>query len=362
MIKAITVIGTRPQYIKASVVSPFLKGSGIDEVIIDTGQHYSRNLSDIFIDDLKISKIKYNLEIGSFTHGKQTGQMLEGIEKILIQEKPDCTIVYGDTNSTLAGALAAVKLHIPAIHVEAGLRCFNRKLPEEVNRVIIDHISHLLFTPTLTANENLGKEGITKNVFFTGDVMYDLALIVRKNLDIESILGKFKLENRKFVLVTFHRQENTDEPEALKRIWRALMQLAEKGIKIFFPIHPRALKALESHQLIKEKIPANLMMVDPISYRDMAALEAAAGCIITDSGGVQKEAYFHGTRCIVLRQETSWVELIDNNWNILAGTDTDKIINKTINLLNSPAKKEKSSIFGDGNAGKKIAELIRNNI
>jgi len=362
MIKAITIIGTRPQYIKASVVSPFLKDSGIDEAIIDTGQHYSRNLSDIFIDDLNISKIKYNLEIGSSTHGKQTGQMLEGIEKILMQETPDCTIVYGDTNSTLAGALAAAKLHIPVIHIEAGLRCYNRELPEEVNRVIIDHISHLLFTPILTANENLKKEGITRNVFFAGDVMYDLALNVRKNLDIESILGKFKLEKRKFVLVTFHRQENTDQPEALKKIWQALIQLAEKGIKIFFPIHPRTLKALESHRLIKGKIPANLVLVDPISYRDMVALETAAGCIITDSGGVQKEAYFHGTRCIILRKETSWVELIRNNWNILAGTNTTKIVNKTINLLKSPAAKEKSSIFGDGNAGKKIAKLIRQHI
>lgn len=359
MIKVITVIGTRPQYIKASVVSPFLKDNSIDEIIIDTGQHYSKNLSDIFIDDLNISKIKYNLGIGSSTQGKQTGQMLEGIEKVLIEEEPDCTIVYGDTNSTLAGTLAAVKLHIPVIHIEAGLRCYNRGLPEEVNRVVVDHISQFLFTPTLTANENLKKEGIVKNVFFVGDIMYDLALKVGGSLDIESILEKFQLKKKEFVLVTFHRQENTDDPEALKSIWRALIELAGKGIKIFFPVHPRTSKALASQGLIGKKQPVNLILAQPISYREIAALEAAAGCIITDSGGVQKEAYFHGTRCVILRNETSWVELVDNNWNILAGAETKKIVDETVKLINSPVVKQTGSIFGDGHAAEKVATIIK---
>jgi UDP-GlcNAc3NAcA epimerase len=359
--KIISIVGARPQFIKAALISRKLREKGIKEILLHTGQHYDFNMSDIFFSELRLPKPDYYLEIGSGNHGEQTGKMLIEIEKVLIKEKPDIVIVYGDTNSTLAGALAASKLHIPVAHVEAGLRSYNKKMPEEINRVLTDHISTWLFAPSQTAVKNLEKEGITKNVYNVGDVMFDIALESIKKVNEEQVLNKYNVKPKKFILATIHRAENTDNKENLLNIWQALNEIANKGYKILFPLHPRTKKAINNFKINLESKSKNLILTDPVSYFEMLSLEKNASLIITDSGGVQKEGYFWGTPCIIPRNETEWVELVEIGFNALAGTDKEKIIALTLEKL-----KENLNIFttlnynfyGSGNASDRIINIL----
>jgi len=285
--------------------------------------------------------------------------MFMEIGKVLLKEKPDIMLVYGDTNSTLAGALASSKLHIPVAHVEAGLRSYNKKMPEEINRVLTDHISKYLFAPTETAVKNLEKEGIIEGVYNVGDVMFDVALESIKKVDEEKILSKFGLKPKDFILTTIHRAENTDNKENLKAILEALQELAKKGFKILFPIHPRTKNAIENYGLeIKEN--NNILIVEPVSYFEMVALEKNAKVIITDSGGVQKEGYFFGTPCVIPRNETEWVELVDIGFYVLSGAKRDKIVEETIKKFYENKKIKIENLYGEGNSSKKIVEILAN--
>ncbi len=354
--KLVSIVGARPQFVKAGIVSRELRKRGIKEIFIHTGQHYDFNMSDVFFKELGLPKPDYYLGIGSGLHGEQTGKMLIEIEKVLLKEKPDIVLVYGDTNSTLAGALASSKLHIPVAHVEAGLRSFNKKMPEEINRVLTDHISKYLFAPTETAIKNLEKEGITEGVYNVGDVMYDVALESIKKINEEEVLSKFGLKSKDFILTTIHRAENTDNKENLKAILDALQELAKKGFKMLFPIHPRTKNAVENFGLeIREK---NILIVEPVSYFEMVALEKNAKVIITDSGGVQKEGYFLGTPCVIPRNETEWVELIDSGFNVLTGADKNKIVKAVEGKVKFSPSRRNISLYGNGDASKKITDIL----
>ena len=358
--KVLSIVGARPQFIKAGIVSRKLRSKSIKEVLLHTGQHYDFNMSDIFFKELNIPKPDYWLGIGSGTHGEQTGKMLVEIEKVLIKEKPDIVLVYGDTNSTLAGALAAVKLHIPVAHVEAGLRSYNRKMPEEVNRVLTDHISEILFAPTDAAVENLKKEGITNGVYKVGDVMFDIALEVANKVNEEEILAKYNLIHKGFVLVTIHRAENTTK-ESFIKIWNALNRLANVGIKLFFPVHPRTRRVIEELYLLPKS--ENLVLSEPVSYFEMVALEKSAKVIITDSGGVQKEGYFFKTPCVIPREETEWIELVDIGFNTLTGLDENKIYEVTLQLFYEDPnlgvrKGVLPKFYGEGNASDKVVSIL----
>lgn len=323
--KVVTIVGARPQFIKAAAVSrEFLKHPGmVEEIIVHTGQHYYPNMSEVFFDELEIPAPKYNLEVAGGSHGSMTGRMLEGIEQILLNERPNWVLIYGDTNSTLAGALAAVKLHIPVAHVEAGLRSFNMRMPEEVNRILSDRVSSLLLCPTDSAVENLSREGITRDVYNVGDVMYDVALYYRDRARKESrILDQLNLEKGNFALATCHRAENTDVPERLESIMSSLAKIAEE-LPVVLPLHPRTRKLLQSHKLAHYL--DSLKVVEPLPFLDMVALEQAAKVILTDSGGVQKEAYFYRVPCITMRDETEWVETVALGWNQLVGASSRAI-------------------------------------
>lgn len=357
--KILSIVGARPQFVKAGIVSKKLRQEGFDEILVHTGQHYDFNMSDVFFKELEIPSLDYYLGIGSGLHGEQTGKMLIEIEKVLLQEHPDLVLVYGDTNSTLAGALAAVKLHIPVAHVEAGLRSFNKKMPEEINRILTDHISEILFAPTDIAVLNLKKEGIEKNVYKVGDVMLDVVLEVSKKVNSLKVLKKYKLENKNFILVTIHRAENTDIRQNLSNIWRSLDEIAKMGMRIIFPVHPRTRKKLEEYGLL-ENIEHNLIITEPVSYFEMVALEKSAKLIITDSGGVQKEGYFLGTPCIIPRNETEWVELVDIGFNQLVGTNPEKLISGVLKAWEkSPEAKVNLSLYGEGNASDKIIQILK---
>ena len=304
MKKILSVVGARPQFVKAASVSREIR-KRFKEVLVHTGQHYDRNMSPIFFEELSIPKPDYNLEIGSGPHGEQTGRMLIEIEKVLLKEKPDIVLVYGDTNSTAAGALAGAKLHIPVAHVEAGLRSYNRSMPEEINRVIADHLSDLLFCPTETAVRNLSKEGITEGVFNVGDVMYDALIANRKVAESKSkILETMNLKPKTYLFATIHRAENTDEEKNLKNIIEAF---GESGEVIILPIHPRTRKMIEKFGL---EFTENVKVIEPVGYLDSTELQANAKKVVTDSGGVQKEAYMLKVLCITLREETEWVETV----------------------------------------------------
>jgi len=360
--KVLSIVGARPQFIKAGVVSRKLQEKNIKEILVHTGQHYDFNMSEVFFQELSLPTPDYYLGVGSGTHGEQTGKMLIEIEKVLLQERPDIVLVYGDTNSTLAGALAATKLRIPVAHIEAGLRSFNRQMPEEVNRVLTDHISDYLFAPTDRAVENLRKENITKGIYKVGDVMLDVALEVTNRIDEEEVLRRFNLKPKGFILVTIHRAENTDNKENLENIWNALHKLAKEGNIIFFPVHPRTRKAIENYGLEVES--PNLRISEPVSYSEMVALEKNAKVIITDSGGVQKEGYFFGTRCVIPRNETEWMELIEIGFNKLAGTETESIYNSVQEILNSEEDVNDFNleIYGRGNASDKIVEVLEEHV
>lgn len=309
-----TVVGARPQFIKAAAVSRVIAGRpDLNELIIHTGQHYDANMSDIFFDELGIPAPKRHLGIGGGSHGAMTGKMLEALEAAMIEDKPDAVLVYGDTNSTLAGALAAAKLHIPVIHVEAGLRSFNRRMPEEINRVMADHLSALLLCPTQTGVDNLKAEGITRGVHAVGDVMHDATLYAIEQSRAKSdVIEKLDLEGRDYAVCTLHRAENTDDPHRFARIIAFLEEQARERL-VVFPVHPRTRKVMAERGIS----PKGVKRVDPMGYFDLHRLLIDCSLVLTDSGGLQKEAYFHRKPCITLRNETEWVETIDAGWNRL---------------------------------------------
>ncbi len=355
--KVCTIIGARPQFIKAAIVSRTIRETNnLSEILVHTGQHFDSNMSNVFFEELDIKKPDFYLNIGGGTHGQNTGRMLESIEKVLIKQKPDCVIVYGDTDSTLAGALSAVKLHIPIAHVEAGLRSFNRIMPEEINRVLTDHASELLFTPTTTATENLKKEGVEGHrIHQVGDVMYDTILFYKNKIKRPNFIGAF---NGSYILCTIHRAENTDNKERLSNIISALNEIGKKK-KIILPIHPRTLNSLK--KLTQLSINSNILVVDPVGFLEMHWLIQNCSIVMTDSGGLQKEAFFHSKACITLRDETEWVELVESGSNIISPPLTADIkadINKAFNIKVDPAV----NIYGDGTTSKKIIKTILSKI
>lgn len=348
--KIITVIGARPQFIKAAAVSNILRKSH-EEILVHTGQHYDSNMSDIFFNELGIPKPNYNLDIGSGNHGFQTGKMLIELEELYLKEKPDLILVYGDTNSTLAGALTASKLLIPIAHIEAGLRSFNMNMPEEQNRVLTDHISKYLFAPTDTAVKNLKDENIIKNVYNTGDVMFDaIKLFKEKALKTSSVLKNNNITPNEYILSTIHRAENTNNIDRLTNIINALN---ESNKTIVLPLHPRTHKFINDYGI---KINNNVKIIEPVGYLDMINLENNAQKIVTDSGGVQKEAYFMQKPCITMRDETEWIETVENGWNIITGSNKEKILHAIINF--NPNGEQKM-VFGSGNAADIISEKLR---
>ena len=367
--KIVTVIGARPQFVKAAPLSRLILkqySAKISEIIVHTGQHYDANMSDIFFEELEIPKPAYHLGVGSGSHGVQTGKMLAEIEKVLQMESPDLLIIYGDTNSTLAGALAAAKIHIPIAHIEAGLRSFNMLMPEEQNRIIADHLSSLLFCPAETAIRNLAKENIydgkilknsmkkpvlVKNV---GDIMFDAVLFNSKISDAKSsILKNLQLTGDGYVLTTIHRQENTDDPEKLRSIFAALGKIDSP---VVIALHPRTKKFIGQYGI---KLSGNLLIIEPVGYLDMIQLEKNSKMIITDSGGVQKEAYFFKKPCITLRDETEWVETVDAGWNYLAEISEEVIIRKYQEIKSRDfSGMEYHPLYGDGNASERILSFI----
>ena len=358
MTKIMTVVGARPQFIKAATVSrAFASDNAVQEIIVHTGQHYDEKMSDVFFDELKIPKPNHHLGIGSAAHGAQTGRMLEAIENVMLEEQPDGLLVYGDTNSTLAGALAASKLHIPVFHVEAGLRSFNRRMPEEINRVLTDHVSELLFAPTSTAVRNLQNEGLEAHkIRQTGDVMLDAALYYAKFADQKSqILNELGLSSKSYVLSTIHRAENTDDPQRIQTIFNALASIAA-SIPVVLPLHPRTKSKIAD--LVSQTTLNAITIIDPIGYLDMVQLERHAQLIATDSGGVQKEAYFHRVPCVTLRDETEWVELVQVGWNTLVGaSDAERIQNAVQKALESqPAYDE--HLYGNGFSAQAIQKEV----
>jgi UDP-GlcNAc3NAcA epimerase len=375
MYKILTIIGARPQIIKAAALSRIIRenfSSQLKEIIVHTGQHYDENMSKVFFDELNIPAEDYNLNVGSGSHGKQTALMIERIEEVLLKEKPDGMVIYGDTNSTLAGAIAASKLLIPVFHIEAGLRSYNKTMPEEINRIMADHVSTLLFCPTQQAIKNLEKEGFYQHkhnlcninnpkVILSGDVMYDNSLYFSKIAEQKStLLQKLGIQNKPFALCTIHRNNNTDIKERLNNIFSALYKIS-KEIDIVLPLHPRTKKMLSIQindklyqQIIHSK---SIQIIEPVSFLEMIVLEKNCRIVITDSGGVQKEAYFFKKPCIVLRPETEWTELLDTGTTVLADADENKIIKAFKELSNTSIEKF-LPFYGDGNAAKKIANEI----
>jgi UDP-N-acetylglucosamine 2-epimerase len=350
--KILTVVGARPQFIKLAPLSKILRENGINEIIVHTGQHYDENMNDLFFKELEIPEPDYNLGIGSGNHGEQTGRMLIEIEKIILKEKPELVIVYGDTNSTLAGALAASKLHIKLAHVEAGLRSFNKRMPEEINRVLTDHVSDILFCPTQTAVENLKNEGITNGVYLVGDVMFDALLHFSKISDMKSnILERLNIKPKEYYLVTIHRAENTDNYERLKNILIAFSKMDEI---VVFPIHPRTRKMINYYGLSDLLENNNVKVIDPVGYLDMLKLEKNAKAILTDSGGVQKEAFWLKVPCITLRDETEWIETVNLGWNRLVGSNVEKILEAVRDL-----KFGTDVNFDNDFSAKKMYEIIK---
>ena len=348
--KIASVVGARPQFIKAAPVSREIRQHH-EEILIHTGQHYDENMSDVFFEILDIPRPNYNLGVGSGSHGRQTADMMRGLEEVLEKESPNLLLVYGDTNSTLAGALVAAKMGIPLGHVEAGLRSFNRQMPEEVNRVVADHLSSLLFAPTETAVENLTREGITRGVHMVGDVMYDVALQSAQAARSRDILSRLGLTRGEYLLVTLHRPQNVDDRDTLSAIVEALVHA---GRPVVFPVHPRTRKNLVAFDLW-DRLQAKVKAIEPVDYLDFIALLMGSSKVVTDSGGVQKEAYFFGVPCVTLRDETEWIETLEDGWNALVGTETDEILH-AIEKFNPEGTKSKS--FGDGHAAEKIARIL----
>ena len=381
MIKIVTIIGARPQIIKAAALSRAIKNnfsSQITEIIVHTGQHYDDNMSQVFFDELEIPLPNYNLNVGSGNHGKQTATMISAIEDVLLIEKPNAIVLYGDTNSTLAGAMAASKIHIPVIHIEAGLRSFNKSMPEEINRIMCDHVSTLLFSPTKTGFNNLIQEGfLSQNnapysidnpkIYHCGDVMYDNSLFFSKISDVKtSIINDLKLKNNGFILATIHRNNNTDEPIRLNALFKSLNDISiNHQLQIVLPLHPRTSNLLDRN-LSKDlaeaiRLNSNFKIISPVSFLEMLALEKNCCLVMTDSGGVQKEAFYFEKPCVILRPETEWIELLENGAALIADADENKIKFSFEQLI---AKKDLSfpKLYGDGNAAEFICSEIINQI
>lgn len=375
--KIITIIGARPQIIKSSAISRAISNNFSDsliELIVHTGQHYDEEMSTVFFDEMNIPKPHFNLNVGSGSHGKQTAKMIEGLEEIFLTEKPDAVLVYGDTNSTIAGALAASKIHIPVVHIEAGLRSFNKAMPEEINRISCDHMSSLLFTPTKTGLENLKNEGFSisadgkatidsPNVYHCGDIMYDNSLYFSTISDSQStVLQEYDLIENQFILSTIHRASNTDEADNLQSIFEALLEISEKSnLKVVIPLHPRTLQKmvelLEPEFVQKIKNSANILLLPPVGFLDIIALEKNAQLIITDSGGLQKEAFFFQKPCVILRPQTEWIEIVDNGNAILTDANKTKIL-EAFNQLTNKADFTYPSFYGDGKAAEFICQKL----
>lgn len=381
MIKIVTIIGARPQIIKAAALSRAIKNNfsdSIKEIIVHTGQHYDENMSQVFFDELGIPEPNYNLNVGSGSHGKQTATMISGIEEILLQEKPNAIVLYGDTNSTLAGAIASSKIHVPVVHIEAGLRSFNKAMPEEVNRIMCDHVSTLLFSPTKTGFQNLLNEGFKADIkkpynannpkiYHSGDVMFDNSLHFSKIAEQKTtILEKHKLEKNKFILATIHRNNNTDEPIRLNALFNALYKISEHHqLDVLLPLHPRTAKLLEFnleadlHQKIKSS--KHFKIIPPVSFLEMIALEKNCNIVMTDSGGVQKEAFYFEKPCVILRPETEWVELVECGTAIITDADEQKIID-AFKTLTSKKDMKFPRLYGDGKAAEFICSEILENL
>lgn len=349
-VKVVTIAGARPQFIKAAAMSRELRRRH-EEVLVHTGQHYDYEMSGVFFDGLELPPPDVNLGVGSGSHGAQTGAMLRGIEEVLVSERPDWVLIYGDTNSTLAGALAAAKLGVPVAHVEAGLRSFNRRMPEEVNRVVADHLSNLLLCPSETAVKNLAAEGITRNVHLVGDVMLDILNWAKQRTATQGagVLRRFGIERGDYLLATVHRSENTDDPARLAGILGAFDWLKET---IVFPAHPRTRKAIAA---LGVRLPAQVRVIDPVGYMEMVALVESARLVLTDSGGLQKEAYWLGVPCVTLREETEWVETVAAGWNVLVGSVADDIL-EAANSFAVPAIRP--PLYGHGGVPAACIDLL----
>ena len=348
--KLVSIVGARPQFIKAAALSRELRQRH-KEILVHTGQHYDYEMSGIFFDGLEIPPPDVNLGVGSGSHGNQTAAMLRGIEDVLLLERPDWLVIYGDTNSTLAGALAASKVSVPVVHVEAGLRSFNRYMPEEINRVVADHLSNLLLCPSDTAVRNLATEGIGRNVHLVGDVMLDILNWARRRVAEHppEIVERLGVKPKSYVLATVHRGENTDDPARLSGILKAFAALDEP---VIFPVHPRARRVITEAGW---RLSPDVQMIDPVGYLDMVALAGSARVVLTDSGGLQKEAYWLGVPCVTLRDETEWVETVDAGWNVLVGSDTEKIV-QTVHSF-EPAE-SRPALYGDGCVAARCADLL----
>lgn len=379
MIKIVTIIGARPQIIKAAALSRAIKthfASQIKEIIVHTGQHYDENMSQVFFDELGIPAPDYNLNVGSGSHGKQTATMITGIEEILVKEQPNAIVLYGDTNSTLAGGIAASKIHVPVVHIEAGLRSYNKAMPEEVNRIMCDHVSTLLFSPTQTGFDNLVKEGFKKDnkapynannpkIYHCGDVMYDNSLFFSQVAESKTvIISKYNLQKNKFILATIHRNNNTDEPARLNALFSALNKISvSNGIDVILPLHPRTAKLLETNLnpvLLKEiKSNTKFHIAPPASFLEMIALEKNCKLVMTDSGGVQKEAFYFEKPCVILRPETEWIELVECGTALIADANEAKIID-SYNTLTQKHNMQFPKLYGDGKAAEFIcAEMVK---
>lgn len=358
-VKVVTVVGARPQFIKAAAVSRVIRGDAarrVREVIVHTGQHFDDNMSKVFFDQLEIPAPDYDLGISGGSHGQMTGRMLEALERVLQAERPDWVLIYGDTNSTLAGALAAAKLHQKVAHVEAGLRSFNRRMPEEINRIVADRVSTLLFCPTATAVTNLRNEGIVDGVHQCGDVMFDVSLFYRDRArERSTVLGSLGLAGRRFALATCHRAENTDDRDRLDAILSALQQISTE-VAVVLPLHPRTRKMIDEFGLAA--LLEGVTVIEPQPFLDMIAVEQAAAVILTDSGGVQKEAFFFEVPCVTLRDETEWVETVDAGANVLVGADRDRIVAAVRRALNG-ARRAGLQPYGDGHAAHRIVDLLK---
>lgn len=380
MLKLVTIIGARPQIIKAAALSRAIKNNfstQLKEIIVHTGQHYDANMSQIFFDELGIPAPDYNLNVGSGSHGKQTATMLTGIEEILLKEKPNAIVLYGDTNSTLAGAMAASKIHVPVVHIEAGLRSYSKVMPEEVNRIMCDHVSSFLFSPTKTGYENLIKEGFNKDakapfsadnpkIYHCGDVMYDNSLYFREVSETKTdILKRLNLQKNQFILATIHRNNNTDEPERLNALFKSLQDISVKhNLEVVLPLHPRTAKLLETNldKALYASIQANakFRIIEPASFLEMVALEKNCRLVMTDSGGVQKEAFYFEKPCVILRPETEWVELVECGAAIVTDADETRIKNAFETLINKTDLKF-PKLYGNGKAAEFICgELVSN--
>lgn len=356
--KIVTVVGARPQFIKAATVSRQIGlRDGLKEILVHTGQHYDSNMSDIFFSEMEIPKVGYHLGIGSATHGAQTGQMLESIERVLLAESPDWVLIYGDTNSTLAGAIAACKLHIPVAHIEAGLRSFNRRMPEEINRILADHASDLLFAPTETAVSNLAREGVSGDkVVNVGDVMYDAALYYGAKAEKTSkVLKQLEIEQESYILATCHRAENTDDEQRLRALFGGLYEVAAKT-PVVLPLHPRTRGSLDSLGML-EGAREKIKLIDPVGYLDMVMLEKHAALVVTDSGGVQKEAFFYEAPCVTLRDETEWIELVKLGWNRLVPPTSTAVVAEGIRE-GLGTRGEEGQPYGRGDAAERIVDVL----